>query len=284
MKNTKTLADASRGGGISKDEWVVYEKDIIERFYHEKPIVTPIIPSTGKPSTLIMSKVVVVLVLDPQIPIKIGKGMDLPDARKLELFNIGKKKIGNESTYGFKPAEGDKGVFHHPATDTGGPTAYRQPLGKKQEFLLKKHIDIGSNLESRKPIYETWLKLSNKKQFEGGIWPLFNRWLVSCQRVAKKEGTVARINFVRLPDMHRIVVSRDDIEREMGVYYLKVYGSKAEGGPMAVPAPPISESAEKLFTAVTEKYVNTDIRRRNLVNEYASYSGFKGKRVPKRKI
>jgi len=267
---------------LSVEEWELYTKKLISKFYHEKPICTQLIPSKDKPSSLILSKVITVLILndeDPSAVAKIKKDK-IRMAGKIELFHMGEKKMSMDTTYGFKPLEGMNGVFHHPATDTGGITAYRQPLGEKPDFLLKKHCIIGDSLQDRKALYTKWLELSKKKRFFGNVFPLFDKWLISCQNFAEKNGyDNARINFVRLPDMHRVIVSRSDVEKDFGAYYVKVYGNPKFSAKITKDG-----EGEELFAAITEKYVNMDIRRRNILNEYTTYDGYKKKYVPKRKI
>jgi hypothetical protein len=258
---------------INKEVWTKYEQEVIDKFYNESMKVTPVVPTDRHPSYLVHRKVIVVLILDPDEPRRVWKKLPVQADRKVELFHIGERKLLQQSTYGFK--ERDK-QFHYPATDFGGFTGYRQPWGVKQEFILGEHVPISK--QSR--IYRKWLELSGKRRFFGGIKPLFDKWMVSCLDLAEAEGKVARVNFVSLPDMHRVVVTKNDVETAVGAYYTKVYGNNNP----SIYARQVNKTKTAMYATITDRYVNGDINILNLKNEYVTYKGFKGKRVPKRTV
>jgi hypothetical protein len=243
---------------MDQREWNVYEKVIIKNMYSEKITVTPILPKDGHPSVLVHRKVMCVFLPDPKVPERVFRKSKLgvPQKSSIPMFHLGKRQPDYVS-YGHDLL---KTVFVYPATDVGGLTNYRQPIGEKPDFALHDHIGL-----SLTDTYSTWLRLSGKRMFIGsGIRASFAKWLTSCKEISPG----GMINFVRLPDQHRIVSTASDVNAVTG----KPYHVRIFGGGDRLYAKPASPADGLIYSAITNSYVNTNINLKNILNEYLTYN------------
>lgn len=131
-------------------------------------------------------------------------------------------------------ADADAGVTLYPATDTGGLTNYRVPLGARPRFA-------GSAL------YAEWLRLSGRKRFwGGGVRDGFARW-------ARSVPAGWTVRFHRLAPERRVLATRAEVAAAVGAYYERVFG-EADG--------------REVWAAVAAGFVTPNINRNNLRNEY----------------
>ncbi len=86
----------------------------------------------------------------------------------------------------------------------------------------------------------------------------------SLQKLLKKENNYALLHFYKLPPKHRIVVTYNDILKLTGKYYVRIYGKSDSQYAK-------KSSKKEYFTIVEEKFINTNINKMNLNNEYSVY-------------
>ncbi|AUF82111.1 putative glutaredoxin [Tetraselmis virus 1] len=178
---------------------------------------------------------------------------DIPDQiekTKLDLHHIGNKR---KEAVSLGP-DASKGVYFYPATDTGGLTNYRRELLKKPSFVK----GVFFTKEEANQAYEEWKSLSKREKFHGGVKDGFKKWMRSLP-----PGTI--VKFVKLPKETRILISRKEVEQELGEYRIKDYNGIDHSIIID------SNNPDKLYVAVTlgrSPYITPNINENNLKNEY----------------
>lgn len=250
------------------------EKKLIKEFYKETMNETDLVPKPGKPSFVVHRKVIAVFVPEPNMISRTAskKTNLLPPVTEIGLYHIGQAGKNNIK-YGYRE---DKRQFFYPATDLGGLTNFRQSLGSKPKFVGNHyHAEVATVTR----VYNEWLRLSGKTRFTGiGLRKSVDKWMRSCKEFAGKNKMYDYMfRFVRLPDMHRVLVAPEDVERVLGFYPIRLFGKKK-------PYRTRTRKDGEVFSAVTEMYVNTDINMNNIKNEYITYENTSFRKVPKRDV
>lgn len=248
---------------IDKDTFLKWQEKIIDEYYTDEYLKTELIPKKNKPSVLKQSKVILVLDFNKlSTDVDKKRKKELPKKHKISLFHIGKMKddlvsIGYEDD-----------IFSYPALDFGGLTNYKQKMGKRNEFLptyfgLKKSTDITKNLDK---IYNTWKRYNKKDRLYGNMKVKMNKFLRSAVMFLHSSNyTKMNVRFVKLPEVHRVLVSSLDIKNLTGNYYERIFKGDKE---FAKTSP-----GKDLFCAIQKGLptVNTNINKYNLLNEYTTY-------------
>jgi len=249
---------------ITKEEYDEWENEIISFFYDKKHKKTDLIPVNGKPSYLKQSKYIIVVNFNnikKEISKKGVKKEKLPKKEKITMYHIGDKKKGKVS-YGF---DEEDNVFKYPALDFGGLTNFKQEFGKTYRMNGSFRIDKDTSLKKLSDeLYKEWKILMKKNRFYGKIKEGLLKWLESLQLLLKKGNNYALLHFFKLPSRHRIIVTKDDILKATGNYYVRAESSDV--GKFAK-----KSINKKYYTIVQENLINTNINKMNLLNEYSTY-------------
>ena len=246
---------------IDKETFLKWQDKIIDEYYTDKHLKTELIPKKNKPSVLKQSKAILVLDFDKlSTDIYKNKRKELAKEHKISLFHIGKMKDDLVSL-GY-----EDDTFSYPALDFGGLTNYKQKLGKRNDFLpvyfgLEKSTDVTKNLDK---IYNTWKRYNKKDRLYGNMKVKMNKFLRSAVMFLHSSNyTKMYVRFVKLPEVHRVLVMPYDIKKLTGNYYERIYkGDKTYAKRI---------SGKDYFCAVRDVYVNTNINKYNLLNEYTTY-------------
>ena len=243
---------------IDKETFYKWQEEIINTYYTDKHIKTDLIPSDNKPSFLLQSKVIIVLDFD-NLSKNVSK-TELPVKHKISLFHIGKMKDDLVSL-GY-----ENDTFSYPALDFGGLTNYKQKLGKRNDFLptyfgLEKSTDITKNLDK---IYNSWKKYNKKDRLYGNMKVKMNKFLRSAVMFLDSSNyTKMYVRFIKLPEAHRVLVSSSDIKNLTGNYYERLFKGDKEFAK--------TSSGKDLYCAIQKEFINTNINKYNLLNEYTTY-------------
>jgi len=255
---------------IDKETFYKWQDQIINEYYTDKHLKTDLFPKQNTPSVLKQSKTIIVLDFD-RLSSYADKGekKELPEKHKISLFHIGKMKDDLVSL-GYKDNE-----MLYPALDFGGLTNYRQKLGKKsevnspngwflpQQFKVKKSTDITRQIDK---IYNTWKIYNKKNQFYGNMKVKMNKFLRSAILYLHSTNyTTMNIRFVKLPQVHRVLVASTDIKKLTGNYYERIFKGDEEFAK--------TSSGKDLYCAIGKGLatINTNINKFNLLNEYSVY-------------
>lgn len=260
---------------ISKETYKLWEKKIIDEYYSTKKKTTPIIPTNKNPSHLKQVKFILFLDINniyKKVSSKKVKVSRLPPKQKLDIYHIGTKQLDNVS-YGYDKEDKE---FKYPALDVGGNSVFRSKIKTsyktKLNFRLTKQTD---SKEVSKLIYNEWLKLLGKSKIHGVKVNDIQLWVESVKELID-EGEFIILRFFKLPPIHRIVVTQSDIRKLTGTYYERIYGMSDETY--------AKESNNKSYYTIVEKhFVNPNINKQNLMNEYISYKSMNTKKKKNKK-
>jgi hypothetical protein len=248
---------------IDKETFLKWQEKIIDEYYTDKHLKTDLFPKKNKPAVLKQSKTIIALDFDKlSTDTDKGKKKELPEKHKISLFHIGKMKedlvsIGYEDN-----------IFSYPALDFGGLTNYKQKLGKKNEFqskhfTLEKSTDVTKNLDK---IYNTWKTYNKKDKLYGNMKVKMNKFLRSAVMFLHSSNyTKMYVRFVKLSEVHRVLVASSDIKKLTGNYYERIFKGDKEFAK--------TSSGKDLYCAIQKGLptVNTNINKFNLSNEYSTY-------------
>jgi hypothetical protein len=247
---------------ITKEEYDEWENEIISFFYDKKHKKTDLIPVNGKPSYLKQSKYIIVVNFNnikKEVSKKDVKKEKLPKKEKITMYHIGDKKKGKVS-YGF---DEEDNVFKYPALDFGGLTNFKQEFGKTYRMSGSFRIDKDTSLKKLSDeLHKKWKQLMKKKRFYGGIKEGILKWLQSLLGLLK-ENNYALLHFYKLPSRHRIIVTKDDILKATGNYYVRTESSDVKKY--------ASNTNKEYYTIIQEEFINSNINKMNLLNEYSTY-------------
>lgn len=162
----------------------------------------------------------------------------------------------------------DNDSFSYPSLDFCRLINYKQKISQKNEFQSKKYkveksTDISKQLNE---IYNTWKRYNKKDKFYGNIKVKMNKFLRSSFKyLQSSEYTSMNICFIKLPEVHRVLVSSEDIKKLTGKYYERIFKDDKEFAKVS--------SGKKLYCAIQKGLptVNTNINKFNLLNEYSTY-------------
>lgn len=248
---------------INRETFLNWQDTIINEYYTDKHLKTDLIPNKNNISVLKQSKCIIVLDFD-KLSSKVDKGdrKELPHKHKISLFHIGKMK-NDLVSLGW-----ENDIFSYPGLDFGGLTNYKQTIGEKNEFQYKKYkieksTDITKQLNE---IYNTWKKYNKKDKFYGNIKVKMNKFLRSSFKyLQSSEYSIMNICFIKLPEVHRVLVSSEDIKKLTGVYYERIFKGDNQFAKIS--------TGKNLYCAIQKGLptVNTNINKFNLLNEYSTY-------------
>mgnify|MGYP005641674861 CR=1 FL=1 len=248
---------------IDKDTFLKWQERIICEYYTDKHLKTELHPKKNKKAVLKQSKTIIALDFDKlSSNVDKGKKKELPEKHKISLFHIGKMKDDLVSL-GY-----EDDVFSYPGLDFGGLTNYKQKLGTKNEFqskhfTLEKSTDVTKNLDK---IYNTWKKYNKKDKLYGNMKVKMNKFLRSAVMFLDSSNyTKMYVRFIKLPEVHRVLVASSDIKKLTGNYYERIFKGDKEFAK--------TSSGKDLFCAIQKglSTVNTNINKFNLLNEYTTY-------------
>jgi hypothetical protein len=248
---------------IDKETFYKWQEQVIDEYYTDKHLKTDLFPKKNKPAVLKQSKTIIVLDFDTlSSNADKGKKNELPQKHKISLFHIGQMKDDLVSI-GYKDNE-----MLYPALDFGGLTNYRQIFGTKNTFqskyfTLQKSADITRYLDN---IYNTWKIYNKKDRLYGDMKVKMNKFLRSAILYLHSSNyTKMNIRFVKLPQVHRVLVVSDDIKKLTGNYYERIFKGDKEFAK--------TSSGKDLYCAIQKGLatVNTNITKLNLLNEYSTY-------------
>jgi len=265
------MSKKSKPGYISKEVYKQWEKKIIDHYYSKEKKHTPIIPKNKKPSHLLQTKYILFLDFNgvyEKVSSKSVKLAELPTKHKKLIYHIG-KKTNDEVSFGY---DSDDNEFKYPALDLGGNSVFRSKLKTKYETLLNsKFSKDTSSKELSNTIYDTWCQLLDKKSLYGVSAKDIEKWLNSLKKLIDDEEHII-LRFYKLPTRHRIVVTQSDIRKLTGNYYERLYGMSEEEYAK-------NTTDKSFYTIVEEFFANSNITKKNLLNEYIPY----GKQNTKKK-
>jgi len=248
---------------INKDTFLKWQEQIINEYYTDKHLKTDLFPKNNKPAVLKQSKTILTLDFDKlSSNVDKGKKKELPEKHKISLFHVGKMKDDLVSL-GYEDY-----TFSYPALDFGGLTNYKQKIGTKNEFQSKKYkieksTDITKQLNE---IYNTWKKYNKKEKLYGNMKVKMNKFLRSAFKyLQSSKYTKINVCFVKLPEVHRVLVASYDIRKLTGNYYERIYKGDKEFAKIS--------SGKNLYCAIQKGLptINTNINKYNLLNEYSTY-------------
>ena len=246
---------------IDRDTFLKWQQKIIDEYYTDEHLKTELLPKKNKKAVLKQSKVILVLDFNKlSSDIDKKKKKELPKKHKIRLFHIGKMKDDLVSL-GY-----EDDTFSYPALDFGGLINYKQKLDKRNDFLptyfgLEKSTDITKNLDK---IYNTWKRYNKKDRLYGNMKVKMNKFLRSAILYMHSSNyTKMYVRFVKLPEKHRILVTSDDIKKFTGCYYERIFKGNKEFAKKS--------SGKDLFCVVEKEFINPNINKYNLLNEYTTY-------------
>jgi len=246
---------------IDKDTFLKWQEKIIDEYYTDKHLKTELLPKKNQKAVLKQSKVILVLDFNKlSTDVDKKRKKELPKKHKISLFHIGKMKEDLVSL-GY-----EDDTFSYPALDFGGLTNYKQKLGKRNDFLptyfgLEKSTDITKNLDK---IYNSWKKYNKKDRLYGNMKVKMNKFLRSAVMFLDSSNyTKMYVRFIKLPEAHRVLVSSSDIKNLTGNYYERLFKGDKEFAK--------TSSGKDLYCAIQKEFINTNINKYNLLNEYTTY-------------
>lgn len=195
---------------------------------------------------------------------------DMAALRKNRVESVAEKRTLMMHHIGLGKADGVKeGLKRGPngepeevvfaATDTGGLTNVRSRVGSAPPVFTR--VPAGSTPSQ---VYAMWKKASGRPTFQGGIYPSFVKWMASVPRGH-------RLGLFHLPAEDRIVLPLSRLKSQLGVAYIRLYGS--DGQPYARVATP--QEVRQLYASIhpERRVVNTNINNNNLFNEFWILAG-----------
>lgn len=252
---------------VSKATYSKWENDLFTHIYKTKAQKTTkkLVPSNGKPSYLIRDKVILVMNID------VDNVTDLPKS-KILLYHSGNKKRDYVSI-GY---DKENGAFNFACMDFGGLTNYKLDIheyvdNKAKGFLLKKSIPLMSKDTNSKHLMATWKKLMRKSKLYGYVNNNIHKWLNSVWSYASSTCPYRiSFNFVRLPKVNRIMVTKRDVFEKIGVVYLRNFGG--DDSTYAYVDTDMSPtefiSLEEVSKYTKKRFVTPNINLNNIRNEY----------------
>lgn len=243
---------------VSKDVYVLWEMELIAKFYTADRPTTRRIPVNC--SKAILSKQKHILVLDvcsSEVAALNSEGVEaLPrgDADlKVQLWHAGEQRLGGV-TLGPKD-----GYYKHPAFDVGGLTNLKQTFGTP--FGSDEAVDgIVKTFETpdAEEIFEVWRQDHWDAKHQAELKHDLEQFLASVETL----GLQFRLHLVRLTPEHRVVITAADAKRATGVYYVRKFGGDAFA----------QESTTRgLYAGITEHFVTPNLNAKNLDLEYVPY-------------
>lgn len=263
---------------INKEQYSQFELDIGNNFYLPQKSHTNLLPTNGKPAILKNQKVT--LNLDfinshghscSQL-VQQKKISHLPEVSYLSLFHLGNQQLEGVK-FGY---DSHKKIFIFPGCDFGGLTNYRQPLGETSK-LSKTGIKISKDSSVSQIIdtlYQQWKKLSKKERFYGQIKERLRLFLASAIKYlnSKNQFQSAIIKFWKLPSIHRVVYTSEDIENSLGKYYTRVYGQGDHHyAKKTSPHKDLYCSVWKPEWETNQIRITPNVNKNNLLNEFQTY-------------
>ena len=244
----------------TREQYKAWERRVIDAFYEPRPRTTALVPGPGEPAVLRKQKYILYVTEGDRASarlVKLWRVQDLPRKQGLVMFHSGSQSLSKVS----RGLDGE--VFSHPAFDIGGLTNYLQNLGDDAVFVGDAFL-VGqtSNIDvCADSLRCQWSKLA-QKELPSSLSSDLKACLVSA--LLAFGGEVA-LNFVALPEEHRILVCAEDVRDKIGSYFTRCFmgASYAEDTDAA--------HAQGLFCAVTAKYVTPNINMRNILFEYSTY-------------
>ena len=248
---------------IDKETFLNWQEKVITKFYTDEKLKTDLFPEKNKIAVLKQSKALIVIDFD-KLSSKVDRGIreKIPNKHKITLFHIGKMK-NDLVSLGW-----ENDIFSYPALDFGGLTNYKQTIGEKNEFKSKKYkIEKSTDItEQLNEIYNTWKKYNNKNKLYGNMKVKLNKFLRSSFKYLEtSEYTSMNICFIKLPEVHRVLVSSEDIKEFTGKYYERIFKGDIEFAKIS--------NGKNLYCAIQKGLptINTNINKFNLLNEYSTY-------------
>jgi hypothetical protein len=248
---------------ITKDEYQLWESTIVNDLYDKKHKKTPLFPTDKEVSYVKQFKYIIFADFNniKKVIENTDTVTDLPEKIKIKLYHIGKDKLDNV-TYGY--ALDDK-VFKHPGLDFGGLTNFWQEPHKKYQTYGNYKLEGDTPLTIIvKDIYNYWKKLMKKERFVGNIKQGLTKWLKSVQKILSEGSMFATIRLYKLETKHRILATQKYIIDRYGEYYIKTYDKDPNKFAKKI-------ISGKNIAVIDKSFMNTNINRNNVVNEYAVY-------------
>ena len=247
---------------VVKDDYEKWESQIIDDYYDKKHKRTELFPTNSSISYVKRSKYIIFADFDMFLKVakKDSDVKSYPEKKKIKLYHIGKNKLDLVAS-GY--AKDDK-VYKHPAFDFGGLTNFWQKPHNTSKTYGNIEIFKNSPLSSvTKKLYSQWKELMKKNRFIGGINEGLKLWLQSIQKLLKDNESVI-IRIVKLPPEHRILVTQNFINKKYGKYLIKTYSNDPLKFAKVV-------KNGNNFMTIGENFINPNINRNNIINEYETY-------------
>ncbi len=262
---------------INKQQYQDFEQKIANSLFNPTVSKTNLIPTNGKPAVLKNQKVTLHLDLINTDGISCShliqhkKISTLPPVSYISLYHLGNQKLeGVKMGY-----DNTKKMFMFPGCDFGGLTNYRQQLGEtcklsKSGIKISKDSSVSEILDT---VYQQWKKKSHKDRLFGQIKEKLRLFLSSVivYLNSQPEFPMALIKFWKLPSVHRIIYTSEDISKSVGNYFIRVFGKDDQHY-----AKKISPHKD-LYCSVwkpeweSEIRITPNVNKNNLLNEYQTY-------------
>lgn len=262
---------------INKHQYQDFEQEIGNSFYHKTVSQTNLIPTNGKPAILKNQKVTLHLDLINSNNISCSELIEhkkisqLPQVSYISLYHLGNQKL-EDVKFGY---DNSKKMFMFPGCDFGGLTNYRQKLGEtcklsKSGIKVSKDSSVHDILDK---VYQLWKKRSQKERFYGQIKQKLQLFLSSVIQYLNSQSQFqnAIIKSWKLPSVHRIIYTSEDISKSMGKYYVRVFGKDDQHyAKKILPHKDVYCSVWKPEWE-TEIRITPNVNKNNLLNEYQTY-------------
>ena len=195
----------------------------------------------------------------------------LPQVSYISLYHLGNQKL-EDVKFGY---DNSKKMFMFPGCDFGGLTNYRQKLGEtcklsKSGIKVSKDSSVHYILDK---VYQLWKKRSQKERFYGQIKQKLQLFLSSVIQYLNSQSQFqnAIIKSWKLPSVHRIIYTSEDISKSMGKYYVRVFGKDDQHyAKKILPHKDVYCSVWKPEWE-TEIRITPNVNKNNLLNEYQTY-------------
>lgn len=248
---------------FNKEEYENWEKIIIDDLYDKKHKKTDLFPSDNEVSYVKQFKYIVFVDFNNMKNVVENNPdlYELPEKRKIKLYHIGNDKL-DYVKHGYYT---DDKVFKHAGFDFGGLTNFWQTPNKKYRTYGNYKMDSNTPLSSlTNELYNQWKQLMKKDRFVGNIKVGLNKWLKSVQKIMSDENIEGTIRLIKLEPKHRILATQKYITKRYGHYYIKTYDKDSTKFAKKV-------KSGSLYAVIDSHFMNTNINRNNILNEYSVY-------------
>lgn len=206
---------------VEKSIYKAWEDEVIKFFFEPECKITELVPQDGKPTHVLKDKFILVAIpsLADVQQIEEGNNEHLPETSQIQLWHIGNQSLGGVS-YGL-----DGSKFQFPACDLGGLTNCSQELHTASSFQgrvfhVRVKDDVGAINALADELTGCWSGLAGKTLPPATAENL-SKWLSS---VLVAFGADVALQFFHSPVEHLVLVSVNDVQSEVGTYYVRNFG------------------------------------------------------------